>query len=107
MKKEYNTDETSLERIYKRKYFKTIYIDDITPDEVIEKMEEIKKLAKSEKYENVVVYADVEETEQGASSYIRASGMILESDEEYTDKLSYKDKETLDVILFLNHLGLQ
>lgn len=88
MKKEYNTDEGSLERIYKRKYFKTIYINDITPDEVIARMEEIKKLAESEKYERVVVYADVEETDdRGPFSYIRASGMILESDEEYRERL--------------------
>lgn len=88
MKKVYNTDETSLERIWKIKYIKTFYFDSKTPDEIIEMMEEVKEISRDNGYTDVVIFADVEQSYDGHDrGYIGAKAMVLETDAEYKDRL--------------------
>lgn len=90
-KKEYDTNPTSLNRIYVRTHISTVYFDYKTPDEVIDMMERVKRISAEKKCEDVQVYSDSEDNYDGegnSRTYIGAQGYRLETDKEYKDRLS-------------------
>ena len=88
---EYNTNPTSLDRIYVRTHISTIYFSYKTPDEIIDIMERIKRISEEKKYKDVQIYSDSEDNFDGEGhrrTYIGAQGYRLETDKEYKSRLS-------------------
>lgn len=93
MDDKYNSiNEMSLERIYRKRSLKTIYFKDYTPDEVIEKINEIKSIAVEKGYENLRIGFSPPELEcdedMNYFSSISSYAYSLETDEEYKARLT-------------------
>lgn len=84
--------DPSIERMTLRRLIKVCYFREITPDALIQKIEEIKTLAFEKGYTNVVI--SIEPPESYSESYDEASncsiwahGKSLENDHEYKARL--------------------
>ena len=80
--------DPSLERKTIRRLIKVFYIHEITPDSLIQKMEEIKKISAEKGYTKVVISMEPPDVYEDTQNYsIWAHGKSLENDHEYKARL--------------------
>lgn len=89
MNSESELNTLAFNRICRKRHLKTCYFNDMSPDELIKKIEEIKESAKNLGYVNVNVSVDAYDYhDENTSAGIVAYGFSLETDDEYKSRLS-------------------
>lgn len=89
MSNKYDSNEFSLDKIYRKRYLKSCHFNDLTPDDLIKKVKEIKETVKKHKYENVKISVDAYEYDEGnVGAAIVVCGYSMETDEEYKTRLT-------------------
>ena len=82
-----SSNEFSLDRIYRKRHLKTCYFNDMTPDDLIKNVTELKESVKEFGYENVKISVDTYDYGDGVSTGVEAYGYSMETDDEYKTRL--------------------